>query len=268
MQETDERALVFDQALATALRSLFSERHWISTVVLMFNKVDLIADSAAAAENAVAQFADSHFRTLTAVCANVCIPVVAVPTSAWGFGREREAPLRFPAASRRFNILEPIRCALGVSNEAAESTCQSERQLSLSYDVALSYAAEDREYVSEVAASLRERGIRAFYDRYDVANTWGEDLSMRLSEIYGVRSTYVVVFVSKHYVTKAWTLFERRHARANAVKGSTNRVLPARFDDTELPGWTSARGYLDLRYLTPQMTADAIVEKVRSGKNS
>jgi hypothetical protein len=35
------------------------------------------------------------------------------------------------------------------------------------YDVALSFAGEDREYVNQVAGVLNELGIRVFYDKYE-----------------------------------------------------------------------------------------------------
>lgn len=37
------------------------------------------------------------------------------------------------------------------------------------YDVALSFAGEQRVYVQKVAAALRRRGIRPFYDDYEKA---------------------------------------------------------------------------------------------------
>ncbi|MGP8049154.1 MAG: hypothetical protein ACLPYB_00960 [Desulfobaccales bacterium] len=34
------------------------------------------------------------------------------------------------------------------------------------FDVALSFAGEDRKYVEEVASNLRKMGIKVFYDKY------------------------------------------------------------------------------------------------------
>lgn len=44
------------------------------------------------------------------------------------------------------------------------------------YDVALSFAGEDRGYVQQVADALRRAGIRVFYDVFALVDTWGADL--------------------------------------------------------------------------------------------
>src|SRR5689334_12046341 len=44
------------------------------------------------------------------------------------------------------------------------------------YDVALSFAGEQRPYVLRVAAALRRRGVRTFYDDYEKPEMWGKDL--------------------------------------------------------------------------------------------
>lgn len=42
------------------------------------------------------------------------------------------------------------------------------------YDVALSFAGEDREYVEQVATLLLNAGIRVFYDKFETVKLWGE----------------------------------------------------------------------------------------------
>jgi DNA-directed RNA polymerase subunit RPC12/RpoP len=280
VRRSSEDILQFDQTLAIRLRKLFSESHRINNVVLMFNAADLIANSSEEAENEVVGLMHTYFRTVQAVCANERIATFAVPTTTWGFGKTCEGFGRFPINSQPFNIFEPVRCALGrasLSKITSVSGTESDRgtsrnksatnsppETSLPYEVALSYASEDREYVEQVAVCLLNRGVRVFYDRHEAAGLWGEDLATRLSDIYGTESKYVVIFVSKHYAQKAWTLHERRHAQAQAVQGNFNRILPVRFDDTELPGLKSDIGYLDLRSLTPEMVADNVVRKLHS----
>jgi hypothetical protein len=50
---------------------------------------------------------------------------------------------------------------------------------SYAYDVCLSFAGENREYVEATAAELRKRGVRVFYDKYEQAELWGKDLQSR-----------------------------------------------------------------------------------------
>jgi hypothetical protein len=70
------------------------------------------------------------------------------------------------------------------------------------YDVALSFAGEDRSYAKQLADALRGRGIKVFYDDYEKANLWGKDLYTHLSEVYQNNAHYVVMFISHHYAAK------------------------------------------------------------------
>ena len=44
------------------------------------------------------------------------------------------------------------------------------------YDIALSFAGDDRGYVEQVADALKSNGIKVFYDRYERVALWGKDL--------------------------------------------------------------------------------------------
>lgn len=129
------------------------------------------------------------------------------------------------------------------------------------YEVALSFAGEQRSYVRDVAAVLKDAGVAVFFDE-DV-DLWGKDLAVELGEIYASRSRYVVVFVSEEYVSKSWTHHERQHALAGRLRRRDESVLPAKFDDTELPGLPSTIGYLDLRTMKPRELAARIIRKVK-----
>jgi len=130
------------------------------------------------------------------------------------------------------------------------------------YDVALSFAGEDREYVEQVATRLRDAGVSVFYDTFERAELWGKNLVDHLAGIYQKRSRYVVMFISKHYVEKAWTTHERQHAQARALVAKEEYILPARFDDTEVPGMTATVGHVDLRRTTPSELVALILRKL------
>lgn len=59
---------------------------------------------------------------------------------------------------------------------------------------------------------------------------------MHLDEVYRKKSGFCVMFISKHYALKAWTNHERASAQARAFTENQKYVLPARLDDTEIPG--------------------------------
>ena len=83
-----------------------------------------------------------------------------------------------------------------------------------------------------------------------------------LPAIYGERAAAVVVFVSAQYVARDWTRLERRAALNRAVRERGEYVLPARFDDSELPGLLSDMVAVDLRTRTPQQFAAMITDKL------
>jgi hypothetical protein len=130
------------------------------------------------------------------------------------------------------------------------------------YDVALSFAGEDRAYVDKVAELLKMRGVKVFYDLYEQANLWGKDLYVHLQEIYGKRSRYTVVFISRHYAEKVWTNHERKSAQARAFQENREYILPARFDDAEVAGILPTLGYIDLRNLSPEAFVNLIEAKL------
>jgi hypothetical protein len=130
------------------------------------------------------------------------------------------------------------------------------------YDVALSFAGEDRAYVEQVANLLKSDGVRVFYDNFETSNLWGKDLYEHLSDLYAHRAKYCVIFVSQHYVKKEWTRHERKAAQERAFKRADEYILPARFDDTKVPGLLDTVGYVDLRKTTVKELVKLIEEKL------
>lgn len=130
------------------------------------------------------------------------------------------------------------------------------------YDVALSYAGEDRGYVERVATLLREAGVRVFYDKFEEADLWGRNLADHLGDVYEKRSKFIVIFASKHYAAKQWTNHERKHAQARAIAEQRVVILPAKFDDTEVTGLPNTVGYLDLRKIGPESLVERILQKL------
>ena len=131
------------------------------------------------------------------------------------------------------------------------------------YDVALSFAGEDRVYVEKVAKYLKEKGIKVFYDDYKKTELWGKDLYVHLDEVYQKKARYCVMFLSCHYAEKLWTNHERKSAQARAFKEKGEYILPARFDNTEIPGIPPTIGYIDLHSLEPEEFGKLIIEKIK-----
>jgi hypothetical protein len=115
------------------------------------------------------------------------------------------------------------------------------------YDVAISFAGEDREIAEILANKLRMMGVKVFYDRFYQSNLWGKKLTKHFQEIYGPRTRFVVVLISKYYPIKDWTDFEFSIMRKEAKKRRLEFILPIRLDDTKILGIQRDIGYLDLR---------------------
>ena len=127
------------------------------------------------------------------------------------------------------------------------------------FDVALSFAGEDREFAKEVRDSLQSAGITVFYDDDHIAEMWGQDLGDFFDDVYRRRARFAVIIVSRHYVDKAWSNHERKSALARAIESRMPYVLPVRLDDSDVPGLRPTTGFIDGR----QVGIHGIVEAVR-----
>jgi hypothetical protein len=132
------------------------------------------------------------------------------------------------------------------------------------YDIAISFAGEDRSQAERLAQMLILRGLTVFYDDFEKADLWGKDLFQHLQKIYRDSARYCIVLISKHYTRKPWTNHELRQAQERALKENTEYILPVRFDDTEVAGLSGTISYLDARSLSLDEIADFAVEKVHS----
>lgn len=138
----------------------------------------------------------------------------------------------------------------------------TEQYADFEFDVALSFAGEDRGYVEDVAADLADHGVRIFYDEYSAAESWGRDLYVFLDEVYRKKARFAVVFVSRHYVSKPWPTHERQSAQARALTELEPYLLPIRLDDSEVPGLRPTVGYVDARRVSKQHLVELVMKKL------
>jgi hypothetical protein len=136
------------------------------------------------------------------------------------------------------------------------------------YDVALSFAGEDRDVVERLAQLLRAGGVRVFYDKYEQASLWGKDLYQYLSNVYQDKARYCVIFLSMSYQEKLWTRHELRSAQARAFKENREYILPVRLDDSEIPAILGTTGYIDIRSTKLEDLADLLRAKLNESTNS
>ena len=143
----------------------------------------------------------------------------------------------------------------------------SEEQKEYKYDVALSFAKEDRFYAQSLANALEGRGIKVFYDKNETAQLLGGDLLTCLHRVFKDEARYCVVFLSQHYRESKWAMYELKAAKSREFKeGKSEYILPIRLDKTTIPEIEETRAYLWWDEYPVDSIANLIIDKL--GKQS
>ena len=166
--------------------------------------------------------------------------------------KERLSKAFFKAVERLF----------GPTFDIANTDSKKKVQQSYEFDVALSFAGEQRAYVEQVADILERKGLEVFYDRFKQSQLWGKNLVEYFKEVYYSKSKFCIMFVSSDYLRKMWPVHERRSATARDLEQFGEYILPVIFEKVDVPGLDKYKGYLDARKLGPQDIAEAFLEKL------
>lgn len=132
------------------------------------------------------------------------------------------------------------------------------------FDIALSFAGENRNYVDDVAEKLKADGVSVFYDVFYEVDLWGKDLYQYFNDLYKNRAIYSVIFISKYYHDKLWAKHELKSAQSRAFSENYEYLLPVRFDDTKIPGINDTTGYIDISKMDPGSLVKKIEAKLLS----
>jgi len=146
---------------------------------------------------------------------------------------------------------EPIVAAAKETSTAKPSSLMSPEH----WDVFVSYAHEDQEWVRILVENLHELGLAVFYDEWEV--DYGDTVSRRLSDGL-VRSRNGVLVVSPTAVSRPWVLEEYASLLEGAVQRG-QRLIPVLYRDAEMPALLSTRRWIDLR----DKTGDSYLEEVK-----
>lgn len=134
------------------------------------------------------------------------------------------------------------------------------------YDVALSFAGEDRDYAEHLRDALEDLGHSVFYDLAEQHRILGEDVEAYLGPIYSSGSRYVVAVLGEMYGRKRWTLFESNQYKDRIDKGQvlpiwSTKVPPMPTDEMRSRGGLNFDPDADLRDQALQH-ADVIAKKL------
>jgi hypothetical protein len=133
------------------------------------------------------------------------------------------------------------------------------------YDLALSFASEDRPLAEQFADLLARQNVKVFLDEYRPADTdrWGKDILDHLVNLYARKARYCLLLVSQYYPLKTWTEAEQTSLRERALRDPNEYILIIQADDSEVPGMAKAKGYKDLRRDSVENLVTWLDEKLR-----
>lgn len=134
------------------------------------------------------------------------------------------------------------------------------------YDIAISFAGEERKIALEIATSLQKHGLQVFYDGFEESSLLGENLFEYFHSVYSQQAQYCIILVSKAYLEKTWTTHERRSAQERALNEKTAYILPFKIDGISLPGLHTTTGYYDLSTGSVQGFVEVVLKKLGKGQ--
>lgn len=101
------------------------------------------------------------------------------------------------------------------------------------YDVAISFAGENRDLAREVAIQLEDLDMRVFFDENYETNFLGKTWGKEFERIFGHDSRLVLCLLDVNHNKKIWPTFEREHFTPRVADEA---VIPIFLDDTVFIG--------------------------------
>ncbi|MEV4648341.1 toll/interleukin-1 receptor domain-containing protein [Saccharopolyspora sp. NPDC049357] len=132
------------------------------------------------------------------------------------------------------------------------------------YDIAVSFAGEQRDYVEAVVGAAKDRGLKVFYDKDKGNEWWGRNFIREQRKVYGSQTRFFVPFISTEYLAKPIPMDEFSAVMMTAVKQGDEYVLPVLMGDVQVPPdlLHPHIGYLRSDDFTPEALAEQLVQKV------
>lgn len=150
------------------------------------------------------------------------------------------------------------RTTLGIPN----SLEQYRRSNSKKFKIALSFPGEIRTRVEKIAKIIASKigKENVFYDNFYKPQLARLDLDVFLQNIYHNESELIVIFMGDKYEEKDWCKLEWRAIR-NLITKRKNDIMPLKYENTDLSGFFSIDGYIDINEHLDNEIADYIIER-------
>lgn len=123
------------------------------------------------------------------------------------------------------------------------------------FDIAISYASENKDIAEGIAYGLKKDNVEVFYDGFFPVELWGEDLDIILESIFRDKANFCLILVSKYYIDKYWTTKEKTSAIARQIKENRPYILQLKLDDTTLPEISETIRYLKYEGIEKALTS-------------
>ena len=139
---------------------------------------------------------------------------------------------------------------------------KNQREKEKKYDIAVSYASEQEEFVSRVVKVLRMENKKVFFAPEDEKEYKAKDMFEEFYQIYRYRSKFVVCFISKEYLKKEYTLHEYESAY-NKNKKDNGKLIVVSMDGTLPPHYDRDKNYIDAQKYIEIQVADEIMTIIK-----
>ncbi len=136
------------------------------------------------------------------------------------------------------------------------------------YDVAVSFAGEQRGYVESTVSAARALGLRVFYDRDMAYRWWGRNFVLEQRRVYSGSALRFVPFISAEYLGRPYSRDEFSYAMLRSVTVGDDYVLPVLFGEVCVPAELLHPhiGYLRAEDHSPRQLALLIRAKVDAAR--
>lgn len=137
------------------------------------------------------------------------------------------------------------------------------------YDIAVSFAGAQRDYVERVVRACEHLGLKVFYDKNKTVDLWGRNFIYEMRAVYGGnQARYFIPFLSTDYFAGAYPRDEFNAAMVLAIEREPDDgyILPIMVDRVDVPPelLSPAIGYLRAEQYTVEGLAQVIANRVRS----
>lgn len=203
---------------------------------------------------------DAHASQFSPGIENLLAGNAAMETVGMSFLRLME-----PAERMKVDIATKVILPAKASmSRTSSKTTASSSAIPDIFDVAISFAGTERDQAQQLAEALRDAGFTVFYDDFYPEQLWGKNLTIFFDQIFRKKARHCVMFVSKEYRIRKWTIHEAGSAFARALeeKGA-EYILPIRVDDTELEGLLPTIGYVPISVGINKIS-EMLIKKLKS----